>query len=115
MYKQVIIIPKKIKKIKSAMQLYIYLSLIIIILLNFLHSIAYNLFYLWHKGKTVTIRVPEDTFEQIKGVCADLGESYNFNQFVNQSLGAILEVIRHDGEKNSYTPLCDDGPFNEGI
>ncbi len=51
------------------------------------------------KGKTVTIRVSEDTFEQIKGVCADLGESYNFNQFVNQSLGAILEVIRHDGEK----------------
>lgn len=51
------------------------------------------------KGKTVTIRVPEETFEQIKGVCADLGESYNFNQFVNQSLGAILEVISHDGEK----------------
>ena len=51
------------------------------------------------KGKTVTIRVPEDTFEQIKGVCSDLGDSYNFNQFVNQSLGAILEVIRHDGEK----------------
>ena len=50
------------------------------------------------KGKTVTIRVPEDTFEQIKGVCSDLGDSYNFNQFVNQSLGAILEVIRHDGE-----------------
>jgi len=51
------------------------------------------------KGKTVTIRVPEDTFEQIKGVCADIGESYNFNQFVNKSLGAILEFIRHDGEK----------------
>ena len=47
----------------------------------------------------MTIRVPEDTFEQIKGVCSDLGESYNFNQFVNQSLGAILEVICHDGEK----------------
>ena len=46
----------------------------------------------------MTIRVPEDTFEQIKGVCSDLGDSYNFNQFVNQSLGAILEVIRHDGE-----------------
>ena len=51
------------------------------------------------KGKTITIRVPEDTFDKNKGVCADLGESYNFNQFVNQSLGAILEVIRHDGEK----------------
>ena len=49
------------------------------------------------KGKTITIRVPEDTVEQIKGVCSDLGESYNFNQFVNQSLGAILEVIRHEG------------------
>ena len=48
------------------------------------------------KGKTITIRVPEDTVEQIKGVCSDLGESYNFNQFVNQSLGAILEVIRHE-------------------
>ena len=46
----------------------------------------------------MTIRVPEDTFEQIKGVCSDLGDSYNFNQFVNQSLGAILEVIRHDGD-----------------
>ena len=45
MYKQVIIIPKKIKKIKIAMQLYIYLSLIIIIILNFLHSIAYNLVF----------------------------------------------------------------------
>ena len=50
------------------------------------------------KGKTITIRVPEDTVEQIKGVCSDLGESYNFNQFVNQSLGAILEVIRHEGD-----------------
>ena len=49
------------------------------------------------KGKTVTIRVPEDTFEEIKGVCSDLGDAYNFNQFVNQSLGAILEVIRHEG------------------
>ena len=44
------------------------------------------------KGKTVTIRVSEDTFEQIKGICTDLGESYNFNQFVNQSLGAILKL-----------------------
>ena len=51
------------------------------------------------KGKTITIRVPEDTVEQIKGVCSDLGESYNFNQFVNQSLGAILEVIRHEGDE----------------
>lgn len=50
------------------------------------------------KGKTVTIRVPEDTFEEIKGVCSDLGDAYNFNQFVNQSLGAILEVIRHEGK-----------------
>ena len=51
------------------------------------------------KGKTVTIRVSESTFEEIKEVCADLGDSYNFNQFVNQSLGAILEVIGHEGEK----------------
>jgi len=50
------------------------------------------------KGKTVTIRVPEDTFDEIKGVCSDLGDAYNFNQFVNQSLGAILEVIKHDGK-----------------
>jgi len=49
------------------------------------------------RGKTVTIRVPEDTFDEIKGVCSDLGDAYNFNQFVNQSLGAILEVIRHEG------------------
>ena len=51
------------------------------------------------KGKTVTIRVPEDTFDEIKGVCSDLGDAYNFNQFVNQSLGAILEVIRHEGKE----------------
>ena len=51
------------------------------------------------KGKTVTIRVPEDTFEEIKGICSDLGDAYNFNQFVNQSLGAILEVIRHEGQE----------------
>jgi len=51
------------------------------------------------KGKTVTIRVPEDTFDEIKGVCSDLGDAYNFNQFVNQSLGAILEVIRHEGNE----------------
>ena len=50
------------------------------------------------KGKTVTIRVPEKTFSEIKDVCADLGDAYNFNQFVNQSLGAILEVISHEGE-----------------
>lgn len=50
------------------------------------------------KGKTVTIRVPEETFSEIKDVCSDLGDAYNFNQFVNQSLGAILEVIKHDGE-----------------
>ena len=51
------------------------------------------------KGKTITIRVPEQTFDQIKGVCSDLGEAYNFNQFVNQSLSAMLEVIHHDGEQ----------------
>ena len=51
------------------------------------------------KGKTITIRVPEQTFDEIKGVCSDLGEAYNFNQFVNQSLSAMLEVIRHDGEQ----------------
>ena len=50
------------------------------------------------KGKTITIRVSEDTVEEIKGVCSNLGDSYNFNQFVNQSLSAILEVINHDGE-----------------
>ena len=48
-------------------------------------------------GKTVTIRVSEQTFDQIKGVCSDLGDAYNFNQFVNQSLSAMLEVIHHDG------------------
>ena len=46
----------------------------------------------------MTIRVPEDTFDEIKGICSDLGDAYNFNQFVNQSLGAILEVIRHEGK-----------------
>ena len=51
------------------------------------------------KGKTVTIRVPEQTFGQIKGVCSNLGDAYNFNQFVNQSLSAMLEVIHHDGEQ----------------
>ena len=51
------------------------------------------------KAKTVTIRVPEKTFEEIREVCASLGEAYNFNQFVNHSLGAVLEVINHKGEK----------------
>ena len=51
------------------------------------------------KGKTVTIRVSEDTFDEIRDVCSSLGEAYNFNQFVNHSLGAILEVIKHDGEE----------------
>ena len=51
------------------------------------------------RGKTVTIRVSEQTFDQIKSVCSDLGDTYNFNQFVNQSLSAMLEVINHDGEK----------------
>ncbi|MFP6901847.1 MAG: hypothetical protein VCA36_12945 [Opitutales bacterium] len=50
------------------------------------------------KGKTVTIRVPEEVFEEIREVCDSLGEAYNFNQFVNHSLGAILEVIKHEGE-----------------
>ena len=50
------------------------------------------------KGKTVTIRVPEEVFDEIREVCDSLGEAYNFNQFVNHSLGAILEVIRHEGE-----------------
>ena len=49
------------------------------------------------KGKTVTIRVSEETFDEVKQVCSDLGDSYNFNQFVNQSLSAILDVIRHQG------------------
>ena len=47
----------------------------------------------------MTIRVPEETFSEIKEVCTDLGDAYNFNQFVNQSLGAILEVIKHDGKE----------------
>ena len=50
------------------------------------------------KGKTVTIRVSEKTFEEVKEICSELGETYNFNQFVNQSLGAILDVIRHEGQ-----------------
>ncbi len=50
------------------------------------------------KGKTVTIRVPEEVFEEIREACESLGEAYNFNQFVNHSLGAILEVIKHDGD-----------------
>lgn len=50
------------------------------------------------KGKTVTIRVPEEVYEEIREVCDSLGEAYNFNQFVNHSLGAILEVIQHEGE-----------------
>ena len=48
-------------------------------------------------GKTVTIRVPEETFDEVKEMCAELGEAFNFNQFVNQSLNAILEVISHKG------------------
>ena len=51
------------------------------------------------KGKTVTIRVSEDTFDEIREVCSSLGEAYNFNQFVNHSLASILEVIKHDGEE----------------
>ena len=51
------------------------------------------------KGKTVTIRVPEETYDEIREVCESLGEAYNFNQFVNHGLGAILEVINHKGKK----------------
>ena len=51
------------------------------------------------KAKTVTIRVPEKTFEEIREVCSSLGEAYNFNQFVNHSLGAVLEVINHKGDR----------------
>ena len=49
------------------------------------------------KGKTVTIRVSEETFDEVKQVCSELGETYNFNQFVNQSLAAILDVSHHQG------------------
>ena len=45
----------------------------------------------------MTIRVSEKTFEEVKEICSELGETYNFNQFVNQSLSAILEVISHEG------------------
>ena len=48
------------------------------------------------KGKTVTIRVSEETFDEVKEML-ELGEAFNFNQFVNQSLNAILEVISHKG------------------
>ena len=68
----------------------------------FLNSLAIWLiqyFQVVAKGKTVTIRVSEETFDEIREVCSSLGEAYNFNQFVNQSLGAILEVIKHDGEE----------------
>ncbi len=60
---------------------------------------SFCVLYKMAKGKTVTIRVPEQTFDQIKGVCSNLGDAYNFNQFVNQSLSAMLEVIHHDGEQ----------------
>ena len=46
----------------------------------------------------MTIRVSEKTFDEIRQVCLELGESYNFNQFVNHSLSAILDVIHHDGD-----------------
>ena len=49
------------------------------------------------KGKTVTIRVSEETFHEVKEMCSELGEAFSFNQFVNQSLSAILEVISHEG------------------
>ena len=47
--------------------------------------------------KTATIRVSEETFHEVKEMCSELGEAFNFNQFVNQSLSAILEVISHEG------------------
>ncbi len=80
------------------------------------------------KGKTVTIRVPEEVFEEIREVCESLGEAYNFNQFVNQSLGAILEVIHHEGEKvpiprfammarwmKDYEPAAFEAKMKEGV
>ena len=50
-------------------------------------------------SKTVTIRVPADTYDQIREVCDELGEAFNFNQFVNHSLHSTLDIIQHDGEQ----------------
>ena len=51
------------------------------------------------ESKTVTIRVPAETYEQIREVCGDLGEASNFNQFVNHSLHSTLDIINHDQEQ----------------
>lgn len=50
------------------------------------------------ESKTVTIRVPAETYEQIRSVCGELGEAFNFNQFVNHSLQSTLDIIHHDEE-----------------
>ena len=92
-------LPIKIKKKYCSV---ILCNIIIKIILNIQFLLQCNKKHaqliLCQKGKTITIRVSEDTVEEIKGVCSNLGDSYNFNQFVNQSLSAILEVINHDGE-----------------
>ena len=49
--------------------------------------------------KTVTIRVPAETYEQIRSVCGELGEAFNFNQFVNHSIQSTLDIIDHDEEQ----------------
>jgi hypothetical protein len=51
------------------------------------------------ESKTVTIRVPAETYEQIREACGDLGEAFNFNQFVNHSLHSTLEIINHDEDQ----------------
>ena len=53
--------------------------------------------------KTVTIRVPAETYEQIRSVCGELGEAFNFNQFVNHSIQSTLDIIDHD-EESKYPP-----------
>jgi len=50
-------------------------------------------------SKTVTIRVPAETYEKIREVCGELGDAYNFNQFVNQSLHSTLDIIDHDSDQ----------------
>ena len=50
-------------------------------------------------SKTVTIRVPAETYDKIRSVCGELGDAYNFNQFVNQSLHSTLDIIDHDSEQ----------------
>jgi hypothetical protein len=50
------------------------------------------------ESKTVTIRLPAETYDKIRKVCGELGDAYNFNQFVNQSLSSTLDIIDHDSE-----------------